>query len=58
MSMGGLLHNIVFFVIAIGVLVTFHEFGHYLTARLLNVKVLRFSVGFGRPLLMWTTAKG
>jgi len=58
MSMGGLLHNIVFFVIAIGVLVTFHEFGHYLTARLLNVKVLRFSVGFGRPLLMWTRRKG
>lgn len=56
--MGGLLHNILFFIIAIGLLVTFHEFGHYLTARLLNVKVLRFSVGFGKPLFMWTRQKG
>lgn len=53
MSAGGLLYNIIFFVIAIGVLVTFHEFGHYWVARKLNVKVLRFSVGFGKPLLMW-----
>ena len=58
MTMGGLLHNIIFFVIAIGVLVTFHEFGHYWTARLLKVKVLRFSVGFGKPLFMWTRKKG
>ena len=39
---------------AIGVLVTFHEFGHYWVARKLGVKVLRFSVGFGKPLLSWT----
>jgi len=42
-----------FFVIAIGVLVTVHEFGHFWVARRLGVKVLRFSVGFGRPLLTW-----
>jgi len=56
--MGGVLHNIVFFIIAIGVLVTFHEFGHYWVARLLNVKVLRFSVGFGKPLLLWRKTRG
>ena len=36
--------------VALGVLVTFHEFGHYWVARRCGVKVLRFSVGFGRPL--------
>jgi len=38
------------FIIAIGVLVAVHEFGHYWVARRLGFKVLRFSVGFGRPL--------
>jgi regulator of sigma E protease len=38
------------FIIAIGVLVTVHEFGHFWVARRLGVKVLRFSVGFGKPL--------
>lgn len=38
------------FLLAIGVLVTFHELGHYWVARLCGVKVLRFSVGFGAPL--------
>ncbi len=47
------LHNIFFFIIAIGVLVTFHEFGHFWVARKLGVKVLRFSVGFGKPLFTW-----
>ena len=40
------------FILAIGVLVAFHEFGHFWVARRLGVKVLRFSVGFGKPL--WT----
>ncbi len=35
---------------ALGLLVTFHEFGHYLVARLCNVKVLRFSLGLGKPI--------
>lgn len=39
------------FVVALGVLIVFHEFGHYLVARWCGVKVLRFSIGFGRPLL-------
>lgn len=37
-------------IVSIGVLVTFHEFGHYWVARRCGVKVLRFSVGFGKPL--------
>ena len=47
------IHNIFFFIVAIGVLVTFHEFGHFWVARKLGVKVLRFSVGFGKPLFSW-----
>jgi regulator of sigma E protease len=42
------------FVIAVGLLVTVHEFGHFWVARRLGFKVLRFSVGFGKPLLKWT----
>lgn len=37
-------------IVSLGLLVTFHEFGHYWVGRLCGVKVLRFSVGFGRPL--------
>ena len=42
--------NILAFIVALGVLVSFHEFGHFWVARKLGVKVLRFSVGFGTPL--------
>lgn len=38
------------FLVTIGVLVTVHEFGHFWVARKLGIKVLRFSVGFGKPL--------
>jgi len=41
------------FVIAVGLLVTVHEFGHFWVARRLGFKVLRFSVGFGQPLISW-----
>jgi regulator of sigma E protease len=47
----GFLTSVVAFVVAIGVLVTVHEFGHYWVARRLGFKVLRFSIGFGKPLL-------
>ncbi|TXH04141.1 MAG: RIP metalloprotease RseP [Nevskiaceae bacterium] len=40
------------FLVAIGVLVAFHEFGHYWVARRCGVKVLRYSLGFGKP--VWT----
>jgi len=55
-----ILHNIFFFIVAIGILVTFHEYGHYLVARKAGVKVLRFSIGFGKPLFKWRkqTAEG
>jgi regulator of sigma E protease len=36
--------------VTLGLLITFHEFGHFVVARKLGVRVLRFSVGFGRPL--------
>ena len=45
-----LLTTILAFAFALGSLIVVHEFGHYLVARLCNVKVLRFSVGFGRVL--------
>lgn len=38
------------FIVTLGVLITVHEFGHFWVARRLGVKVLRFSIGFGRPL--------
>jgi regulator of sigma E protease len=46
------------FIITIAVLVVFHEFGHYLVARLCGVKVLRFSVGFGKVLYSRHFGKG
>jgi regulator of sigma E protease len=44
------LWSIAAFVVALGVLVSFHEYGHFWVARRLGVKVLRFSIGFGKPL--------
>ena len=52
----GFLHTLLAFVVAIAVLVVVHEFGHYWVAKTLGEKVLRFSVGFGRPL--WTRRFG
>jgi len=48
--MNGFLYYLAAFAVVVGVLVVVHEFGHYLAARWADVKVLRFSVGFGRPL--------
>ena len=45
-----IIQSILGFFIAIGILVTFHEFGHFYIARLFNVKVLNFSIGFGKTL--------
>ena len=52
------LYMIVGTLVALGVLVTFHEFGHFWVARRCGVKVLRFSVGFGMPLVKWHDRKG
>ena len=43
-------HHLAAFIVALGVLITFHEFGHFWVARKCGVKILRFSIGFGRPL--------
>ena len=45
-----IIQSIIGFFIAIGILVTFHEFGHFYIARLFNVKVLNFSIGFGKKI--------
>ncbi|MBN1379441.1 MAG: RIP metalloprotease RseP [Gammaproteobacteria bacterium] len=45
--------SLIAFIVALGALVIVHEFGHYWVARRLGVKVLRFSIGFGKPLLRW-----
>jgi regulator of sigma E protease len=46
--------TVVAFVVALGLLVAVHEYGHYAMARACGVKVLRFSVGFGKTLASWT----
>lgn len=48
----GVLIDLLAFVVAISVLVAVHEFGHYLVGRICGMKVLRFSIGFGKPVLM------
>ena len=42
------------FIIILSILVFFHEFGHFIVARWVGVKVQTFSIGFGRPILSWT----
>lgn len=44
------------FIFTLGLLITIHEYGHFIVARMFNVKVLRFSIGFGNPL--WQTKFG
>ena len=46
----GLIQNILAVIVVLGLLITFHEFGHFWVARRCGVKVLRFSVGFGTPI--------
>lgn len=53
-----LLETIVIAIATIFVLVTIHEFGHFWVARKCGIKVLRFSIGFGKPLLSWTDKLG
>ena len=47
------LNNALFFLVAVAVLVSFHEFGHFIVARWLGVRVLKFSVGFGKTIWSW-----
>ena len=50
--MPGFMTSLLSFIVAIAILVAVHEWGHYIVARLVGVKVLRFSIGFGKPLWM------
>lgn len=51
------LSSLVAFVVAISVLVAVHEYGHFIVGRWCGMKVLRFSVGFGKPLWTWIGKK-
>ena len=48
--MGEFLTNLLAFIVAISVLVAIHEYGHYIVGRWAGMKVLRFSIGFGKPI--------
>lgn len=50
-----LIHTLFYFIVAIGTLVAVHEFGHFWVARKVGVKVLRFSIGFGK--VLWSYQK-
>ena len=51
-----LIQTVLAFIVALGILVTIHEYGHYWVARKVGVKIIRFSIGFGRP--VWSTNRG
>ena len=55
--MSGALTNLLAFIVAISVLVAVHEFGHYIVGRWCGMKVLRFSIGFGKPIWMRVAGK-
>ena len=52
------LYSLAGFIVALGILVTVHEFGHFWVARKMGVRVLTFSVGFGKPIWSRTAADG
>ncbi len=54
--MSGFLYSVGGFIVALGILVAVHEFGHYWVAKTLGVKVLRFSIGFGK--ILWSKKRG
>ncbi|MCZ2721707.1 RIP metalloprotease RseP [Marinomonas sp. 15G1-11] len=53
-----MIQTILSIAVALGILITFHEFGHYYIARRCGVKVLRFSVGFGKPIYTYVNNQG
>ncbi|MDH4124610.1 MAG: RIP metalloprotease RseP [Gammaproteobacteria bacterium] len=55
--MGDLLISLLAFIVAISVLVAVHEYGHYIVGRWTGMKVLRFSIGFGKPIVSWVRGK-
>ena len=60
--MTGLLANLLFyilpFLVVVGVVVTVHEFGHFLAAKALGTKIDQFSIGFGKAIARWTDKSG
>lgn len=56
--MSGAIWNLLSFIVALGVLITVHEFGHFWVARKNGVLVKRFSIGFGKALLSWRDKQG
>ena len=53
-----IIFNLLSFLAVIGILVTVHEYGHYIVGKLFGVKVLCFSVGFGKPIYKYKSKKG
>lgn len=53
-----LIRTVLSFLLALGILVTIHEYGHFWMARYFGIRVLRFSIGFGNPLLKWRDRRG
>ena len=51
--MGEALTNLLAFIVAISILIAIHEYGHYIVGRWTGMKVLRFSIGFGKPIWSW-----
>lgn len=54
----GILTTLLWFALALGLLVAVHEYGHFAMARLFGVRVLRFSIGFGKAWWRWTDRRG
>ncbi len=48
-----MLLTIVSLIVVLGVLISVHEFGHFIVAKAVGIQVLRFSLGFGRPVVQW-----
>ena len=53
-----ILTNVLALLVTLGILVTIHEFGHFWVARRCGVKVLRFSIGFGKAIKTWIGKDG
>ncbi|MDX8413731.1 MAG: RIP metalloprotease RseP [Mariprofundales bacterium] len=52
------MHTVFFFIVAIALLIAVHEYGHFITARKLGIKVEKFSIGFGPSLFSWRSRDG
>src|SRR2546422_6701148 len=50
---GGVLLNFAALIVVLGPLIFVHEMGHFLAAKAVGIQVLRFSIGFGRPIFSW-----